>query len=254
MFRDHFSVQAELYARCRPTYPPELFEFILAHLPERKLCWDCATGSGQAACTLAEHFEAVLATDASPQQLERAQPHPRVTYRRALASESGLADQSVDLVTAATALHWFDLEPFYAEARRVGKPHALLAAWSYAPKVHVTPELDALLDEFSQEYLASWWAPEIAYPVQGYRTLPFPFEEIETPTVEARMEWTLDQLLGYIFTWSAVQAHLRERGVNPLDALVPDLERAWGDRAQPRLVRWPMSFRLGRLQSPARVK
>jgi ubiquinone/menaquinone biosynthesis C-methylase UbiE len=130
---DHFSRQAPLYARHRPRYPAGLFAYLAAAAPGHRLAWDCGTGSGQAAVGLAEHFEQVVATDLSAEQIAHAMPHPRIRYviapadRVETAQTMGLEPQSVDLVTAAQALHWFDLDRFYAEVRRVLRPGGLLA-------------------------------------------------------------------------------------------------------------------------------
>jgi ubiquinone/menaquinone biosynthesis C-methylase UbiE len=100
------------------------------HAPARRLAVDCATGSGQAAVALAEHFAAVLAVDASSSQLTRAQPHPRVYYAASLAERLPAPDGSADLVTAAQAAHWFDFERFHAECRRVLAPGGVVAVWT----------------------------------------------------------------------------------------------------------------------------
>src|SRR5260370_8111401 len=90
-FRDQFAQAAPAYATFRPRYPAALFGALAAHAPARHLAWDCATGSGQAAIGLAEHFEQVVATDASEAQLAAALPHPRVRYQRATPDPSGFS-------------------------------------------------------------------------------------------------------------------------------------------------------------------
>jgi len=87
-FKDHFSKQAADYARFRPRYPREMFEYLGRIAPSRALAWDCATGNGQAAVGLAAVFERVIATDASEKQIANAEPHERVEYRVAPAEES----------------------------------------------------------------------------------------------------------------------------------------------------------------------
>ncbi|HEX4936896.1 MAG TPA: class I SAM-dependent methyltransferase, partial [Gemmatimonadaceae bacterium] len=130
-FNDLFSEHAATYVAARPEYPDELYRFVVGLAPGRELAWDCATGNGQAARDLARYFERVIATDASAAQIEHAAPVPNVEYRVATAESSGLADRSVQLVTVAQALHWLDLDAFYAEVRRVTVPGGVLAAWSY---------------------------------------------------------------------------------------------------------------------------
>ena len=57
-----FDRQARSYAEYRPTYPKELFKIVLKYcnfLNKPRLALDIATGSGQAAETLAQHFDKV---------------------------------------------------------------------------------------------------------------------------------------------------------------------------------------------------
>ena len=112
-WKDHFSHASDDYRRWRPGYPDELFAWLAAMAPSRAVAWDCATGSGQAAGGLAAHFARVVATDASAAQVAEAEAFGRVEYRVAPAEDSGLPDASVDLVTVAQALHWFEFERFF---------------------------------------------------------------------------------------------------------------------------------------------
>ncbi len=211
-FPDHFSGHAEDYARFRPRYPVELYEHVAALAPGRARCWDCATGSGQAAVALAEHFDAVIATDASDAQLASASPHPRIEYRRERAERTSLAPRSVDLVTVAAALHWFELDAFYDEVRRVTRPGGVLAAWTYGVSVETSPAVDEVVGAYAHEQLGPYWAPQLTHVHKRYRELPFPFAELAAPPVAIELEWTIQQLLGKLNTWSAAGAYRRARG------------------------------------------
>src|SRR4051812_48058251 len=107
-FKDHFSGHADRYGAYRPTYPAAIFEYLSSLCPSRDLAWDCATGNGQAAHALAPCFRAVVATDASREQIGQARPHDRITYAVAPAGRTAIPYASVDLVTVAQALHWLD--------------------------------------------------------------------------------------------------------------------------------------------------
>jgi SAM-dependent methyltransferase len=172
-FKDHFSRLAAEYAAFRPAYPPAIFDY-LAHLcAERRNAWDCACGNGQATLALAERFEGVIATDASPQQLAAAPAHAHVTYRVARAEESGIESNSVDLVTVAQALHWFDLDPFYGEVQRVLKPSGVLAVWTYG-QLHVEDDaIDALIQEFYWDIVGPYWPPERRLVEVSWTGFPF---------------------------------------------------------------------------------
>ncbi|MCC6748324.1 MAG: class I SAM-dependent methyltransferase [Deltaproteobacteria bacterium] len=244
-FKDHFSGHAGAYAAARPRYPAELFAELAARVASHALAWDVGTGNGQAAVGLAAHFDRVWATDASAEQLARAEPHARVTYRVAPAEASGLADAQVDLVTVAQALHWFELDAFYAEVRRVLRPSGCLAAWCYA-RCQVEGALGAALDAFYDEVVGPYWPPERRHVEAGYRTLPFPFAEEETPELALSVRWRLQELLAYVETWSALQRYRAARGEDPLLALAATLAPLWGEAEQPRAIVFPIFVRLGR--------
>lgn len=245
-FQDHFSAKADAYARYRPDYPAALFAWLRSLVSERRRAWDCATGNGQAALALAEHFDEVIATDASERQLRRAPPHPRVRYAVAPAEQSGLESGSIDLVTVAQAAHWFDLDRFYAEARRVLRPDGALALWAYSVCT-VDPEVDRVIAHYYVDVVGPYWPPDRAAVDDHYRSLPFRFRELDrTPALWMEKSWNLDELLGYLGTWSSTQGYVRARGEDPLPALRQRLEAVWGDTGLARSVRWPLHIRTGR--------
>ncbi len=244
-FQDLFSQRAAVYATARPDYPAELIAFAASLAPRRGLVWDCATGNGQAAAALAEHFDRVIATDASAQQLAQARVHDRVEYRVARAESSELADGSVDLVTVAQALHWFDLPRFYEEARRVLAPDGALVVWSYDDPALDEPAVDAVLQRFNHETMGAYWPTERAAVGAGYRLLPFPFSEVHAPPFMIERRWTLAELTGYLRSWSAVTRYQASHDDDAVATVEGELALAWGGRERQRLVRWPVIVRAG---------
>lgn len=245
-FSDHFSAIAGGYAAHRPTYPRELFQWLAELCPAHELVLDVGTGNGQAAIALAEFFARVVATDPSREQLERAAPHARVEYRCALAHERVVDAASADLVTAATAAHWFDSSAFHAEVERILKPGGVLSVWNYAP-ASVSEPVDEVLAALGSR-VAPFWPPERKFVDSGYRTLPFPYADlVSIPRSQCRMSWTARQFLAYAATWTAVQRARRELGLDVLAEFAPQLDLAWGPAA--RDVVWPIALRVGRKPS-----
>ena len=247
-FKDHFSTQADSYARYRPNYPAELFQYLASLTPAHRLAWDCATGSGQAAVALAEWFDQVIATDASAQQLLRAQPHPRVSYQVASAEAVPLAAASLDLICVAQALHWFDLDAFGAEVGRLLKPGAVLAVWSYG-LTQISDGIDPIIERFYRDTVGPWWPPERRMVENGYADIELPFSPIETPEFSMQVDWELGHLIGYLRSWSAVQRCRSATGQDPMTGLIDDLKQAWGSPPeQARTVRWPLVLKAWRTE------
>jgi len=250
-FHDHFSSVAIRYAEFRPRYPAALFDYLATLAPRSSTVWDCAAGNGQASVDLAARFDRVVATDASRDQIASAKPHPRIEFRVATAEANGLPDASVGLVTVAQAAHWFDLDRFYEEVRRVLRPGGALAIWAYGINEVEGDRVNELVQEFYAKTVGPYWPPERKLVEEGYRTIPFPFTEIAPPAFRMETRWTLEQLLGYFGTWSATSRHVKATGFNPLDPLKDALLPIWGKAEIRRLVVWPLAVRVG-LISPER--
>jgi SAM-dependent methyltransferase len=241
-----FSSVAREYANFRPGYPPELFAWLAEVAPARDAAWDCGCGSGQASTALAGYFSLVHATDVAPEQIAASKPHPRVTYAVAAAEASGLPPACVDLVTVAQALHWFDVSAFYAEARRVARVGAVLAVWNYPRPRLVDARLDELFVEFYSGVVGPYWPPERRHIEANYTTLPFPFEELPHPQFGLELEWSLEQVLGYVSSWSATARYRKDRGEDPVPQLRAGLQPAWPSSGI-AMLRMPIGLRAARL-------
>lgn len=249
-FKDYFSAGSGDYATFRPTYPAALFEYVASLSLRRGTAWDCATGNGQAAVPLAEYYERVIATDASAEQLSHATPHPRVTYRVALADASGLDDASVDLVTVAQALHWLPLDRFFAEVRRVVVPGGVLAVWCYT-KPRIASDIDDVVNEYYSQTCAAYWSPERALVDAGYATVDLPIDEVPPPSLAIEAPLTLEAFAGYLRTWSATRKLAAASGRDPVTPVEDALRPLWGVVGERRLVRWPIRVRAGRVRRNA---
>jgi SAM-dependent methyltransferase len=243
-FKDHFSVGSAGYAAHRPTYPPALAEWLADESPARNVAWDAGCGSGQLSALLGGQFEKVIATDASAEQIRNAKPHPRVEYRTEPAERSSLGDGTADCVTVAQAAHWLDLPAFYKEARRVGRPNALLALITYE-RTKIDATVDPVIAEFYGTELDSYWPPERRHVETEYRDLPFPFEPMAVPRFDLEAAWDVEAMLGYVGTWSAVKALERAGEGESFRRFGVRLRDVWGMRR--RHVRWPVTVIAGRI-------
>jgi ubiquinone/menaquinone biosynthesis C-methylase UbiE len=242
-FKDYFSKQAADYAKFRPRYPQKMFEYLGRIAPSRQLAWDCGTGNGQAAMGLAAVFDRVIATDASEKQIANAQSHDRVEYRIAPAENSSLESETIDLLMVAQALHWFELDCFYAEARRILKPDGVLAATAYN-LLQISPGIDQVVNRYYYEIVGRFWPAERAL-VESFTELPFPFPEKNPPSFQMNANWNMEQLLGYLWSWSASQGFMAARGEDPLEQIRGELRGIWGNPRQRRRVTWPLILRVG---------
>ena len=243
--RDYYGGHAADYARSRPGHPEQLYQQLFQLAPHRRLAWDVGTGNGQVAMRLGEEFEAVWASDMSSLQLQHATNHPRVTYHLSEAHQSGLADNSVALVTAASAVHWFDQEKFYREALRVLSPGGVLAVWTYAPDL-VAPEPAATLVRELAEVLRQDWPPGIEWVDRRYTDLPFPLPRIELERIDFALEWSLDSLCGWVDTWSGVRRYRQRTGRDPMPGLRKQLLQCWPAESKQIIeVQLPLYYRVG---------
>lgn len=243
--KDYFSGHSKVYATFRPTYPKELYDFIFSHLNERTTAWDCATGNGQVATHLADHFERVYATDISQQQIDHAAARHNIVYSVSAAESTLFPDRRFDLVTVGQALHWFDREEFYKEVKRVGKPGALLAVWGYA-LLNITPAIDEIIGDFYMNVVGIYWDDARRLVEQKYQTIAFPFEEIPCPTFSIDVEWNTDHLQGYLESWSATRGYMKANGENPVPDIIKKLGKYWNN-GEKKSVSFPVFMRLGRI-------
>jgi ubiquinone/menaquinone biosynthesis C-methylase UbiE len=244
MFKDYFSSIAESYASYRPDYPDEIFRFISEQAISNDYAWDVATGNGQAAKGLLPYFNQIIATDASQDQIDKSFQHDRIRYRVAQAESSGVEQGSIDAITVAQAVHWFNLDAFIAEVQRVAKPNAIVAFWAY-DLFQTNDEVCPAIDQFHQK-IRQFWPKEISLVLEKYQTLPFPFTEVEPPQLQLETRWNLREFAGYVSTYSALRIAYKE---NPdfVERAFHELEVAWVDSDKSIRFFAPIYLRVGRV-------
>jgi len=236
----HFNQQAERYRKFRPDYPDALFDYLLSLVGKNARVWDCATGNGQAALSLAQRFKSVIATDINQAQLDDAFIHPSIEYRYGEAEYSGLPEHSINLITVAQALHWFNFAAFYQETIRVLKPRGWIAVWCYSLG-RVNPAVDKVIDRLYYQILGdNYWPKERYFIGEAYESIPFPFKKVDSPkfTIEKTMD--LADFMGYLSTWSAVKEFEQRNQPGSLALIENELCQAWGVETDKHLITWPI--------------
>lgn len=242
--RNWFDQGGSAYALYRPDYPPQLSAFLTSLAPDNSLAVDIGCGNGQLTAQLASHFRSVIGLDPSADQIANATPHERIRYLCAPAEKLPLPEHSAALLTAAQAAHWFNLPAFYAEIRRVGIPHAALALISYGV-LTLDPPLNERFRRFYVDEIGPYWPPQRQLVDTGYANIDFPFEELTAPPMEIRLQWNLDEFLGYVSTWSATRSAREAGREDLLRMFAEDLQRLWGETNTRRPVTWPIKMRIG---------
>ncbi|MEO1031846.1 MAG: class I SAM-dependent methyltransferase [Bacteroidota bacterium] len=243
--KDNFSSQSSNYAKYRPTYPSDLYAYLNTIVTHRQNAWDCGTGNGQVATVLAKSFERVFATDMSQAQIDNAIPANNVIYSVQPAEATNFNNKFFDLIVTAQAIHWFNFEKFYNEVRRTAKENAVLCIIGYG-RIEISPEIDYIITNFYHNIIGDYWDKERQYIDDNYQTLPFPFEEIETPKFINQQKWNLEHLIGYLNTWSGVKHFIKHKGYNPVNDLKDELGQLWKSETH-RTVRFPILLRIGKL-------
>ena len=243
--KDNFSTQSDKYAKYRPTYPFDLFEFLYANVQDKFNAWDCGTGNGQIAFELAKTFENVFATDISQQQIGNALKADNISYSVQPAEKTNFDNGLFDLIVVAQAIHWFDFDKFYAEVRRTAKDNALLCVVGYG-KLEINEQVDNIISDFYDNVIGRYWDKERKYIDENYKTIPFPFDELQKPNLAITQHWTLEHLIGYLQTWSAVKHFIKQNDYNPVEKLKTEFEKLW-DNEQIKKVSFPLLVRTGRI-------
>ena len=243
--KDNFSLHSDQYALYRPEYPNNLFEYLKQITANKQHAWNCGTGNGQIAFTLAKTFQHVYATDISQSQIDNALTADNIYYSVQPAEKTNFPQNQFDLVIVAQAIHWFNFNQFYAEVNRTAKPDALLCVTGYG-LLEVNHTIDEWILDFYNNVLGKYWDKERKYIDEHYQTIPFPFKEIETPQFVNTKQWTLDQLTGFLNTWSAVKHFMKMNGVNPVEKLYTDLGKYW-NRGETKPVNFPLLLRVGEI-------
>lgn len=229
--KDNFSNQADLYAMYRPSYPESLMHEIISHCKEKQLLWDCACGNGQISNLLSPFFKNIIATDISEKQIAHAHQKPNIEYRIESAENNSLKNSSADLIVVAQAIHWFHFAEFYKEVNRVLKANGIIAVLGYGLFTSI-PEVDSIIQTFYVDVVGPYWDPERRYLDEKYESIPFPFKEIKLDRHYSKYDWGVEDIIGYLNTWSAIQHFINKNGYNPTNSIKLDLIKAFNGKSK----------------------
>lgn len=244
-FTDNFSKQADTYQKFRPSYPLELFEFLSKQTNKHELAWDCGTGNGQSAISLSTYYSSVYATDPSEKQIENAPTNEKINYKVERAEKTNLSNETVDLITVAQAVHWFDFDKFYAEVKRVLKPNGVIAVWAYGLPT-INHEVDKIIRHFHDDIVGEFWQDENRLIDKEYTTIPFPFKEITAPNFSITKELFFHDVIGLLKTWSATQKYVDHYQKDPIAVIESELRQAWSSNQSSKTATWKLVLKFGR--------
>ena len=239
----HFDDRGADYAQYRPTYPKVLSQALATRAAQTNLAIDVGCGNGQLSLLLANHFETVLASDVSADQIANATPHPSITYQVGPAEKINAEDQSADLVVAAQAAHWFDLPKFYQDAKRVLKPRGIIALITYGV-LEVEGPAGKRIDDFYWKEIHPFWPKGRENVENGYRDFPFPFNPIGMPTLAIERIWSVDHFANYCNTWSAGKRAKAAGRDDIIETMRNDVAKIIGTDGE-LSIRWPITIRAG---------
>lgn len=243
IMKDRFSERPDNYAVYRPVYPPEMITYILSLVKGHTAYWDVGTGNGQLLSKLAPSFTYAYGTDISAGQLSVAPQLSNTEYKVCAAGEDPGFQHQFDLITVAQAIHWFPFDAFYSIVNQYLNKDGVVVVVGYG-LLRFNNELDTLIDEMYEDTLGRWWDPERKYVDEGYRYIPFPFEEKPCPPFTISIPWQPQHLEGFIRTWSAYKLYLKAGHQDPVPAWMEKVNSLW-PADEIREVHFPVFLRAG---------
>ncbi len=242
-----FSYDPSHYTNYRPQYPKELFEFLSKKSTSPKMVLDCGSGSGQATEGLSRIFEHVIAVDASNELLSKAKKLSNVTYIQSLCEKLPLASNSIDLICVAQAIHWFQLETFYEEVKRILKPGGIIAVFCYNQATISTKVDEIVANIYEQVKSNENITIERQYVYDAYETLPFPFKKILSPSFKMTVRWNYNQWLEYMKTWPSILEYEKKFNINLVENSKLAIRHAWENEDEKEIT-WSIYLKVGQTE------
>ena len=99
---------------------------------------------------------------------------------------------------------------------------------------------------FFRAIIEPFWSSCSQLLWDGYRNVGMPLPALDAPRYQITMQWNLEQLLGYLNTWSATKLCVQSLGGHVLNDARQRLARGWGDASTVQRVVMPLHFIAGR--------
>ncbi len=246
--KDRFSKQALTYKKFRPQYPEALYKEILQFVTASDCALDSGTGSGQVALVLSGYFKTVHATDISESQLSNAARKDNIFYRAERAENTSFAENQFNLITVAQAIHWFDIARFNREIKRIARNNCVLAIWGYG-LLKIDKTIDHLISSYYNDVIGPYWDQERKYVDDAYSSVKLNFDLIvERKDLNISLNWDLNQLEGYLNSWSSVQNYRdKNAGITPVGPLIKSLASHWPEKGL-KTIRFPIFLKVFRVE------
>lgn len=224
-----FNMDSNHYFKNRPRYPKELYQLIHKSSKDHQIAWDCACGNGQAAIDLVPYFSRIEATDINENQLKHSFQHEKISYSLQKSEKTNFPSRYFDAVCAAQCLHWFDLEEYFIEVKRVLKKQGLFACWGYS-FFQIEDTLDAIIDSTLLKVIDPYWSENNRILHRRYADVRFPFKPIHGPEIRMTMNWDLNQFTSYLETWSAVKLYHERTSDSLIENVRQMLKKHWEEK------------------------
>ncbi len=251
--QNHFDSGGANYAKYRPTYPESLAQQLSNLCQTHDCAIDIGCGTGQLTDLLTDKFQHVIGLDPSQTAIDNAPPHDKITYLKGAAEGTFQPDQSVDLIVAAQAAHWFDMPKFNMEVARIAKPQAIIALVSYGV-LSMTGDICARFEQFYWRDIFKYWPKERRHVENGYRDIELSYPDIDQECLGSGLtierQWSRDALMGYVATWSAYRQALKDKddeGQKLIDNFAHDIKNLWPDGVEHKIT-WPIHSRIARVK------
>lgn len=143
MSEEYSKITAQHYAAFRPSLHAPILQKCLGEDRHFDKGLDVGCGTGRSTIALGNYCNSVVGIDPSTAMLEKASPHPKITYIHGVLEEAHLDTDAFDIITFAGVLFYCKSPKLYQEVVRLGRPGALIIAYDFEVLLKA---FDALLD------------------------------------------------------------------------------------------------------------